>query len=96
MKKIFDIVKNIVNNERVCDAMFNLYLRWLDECDYEDIKDYGAAIANVVGSEYKGCNIVLTKCCKRPFGFHLSIDGENLHIFVKREGDSVTICSSLM
>ena len=82
----------LVNNEKITDALFNLYVRWLDEYMYEDIKDYGIAFANAVGSALKGSEVVLVKCNRKPFGFVLSIDGEKVNLFIKEKGDNVIIC----
>lgn len=47
-------------------TMTNLYGRWLDEKEHEDIKDYAKPIKLPVGFK-------LIKMTKRPFGFHFSI-----------------------
>ena len=85
-------IRHLVNNERVCDVMFNLYLRWLDEWQYEDINEYGVVLANVIGAEYKGCDVVLLKCESKPFAFTFSIDNEKVRLFIKEQGDNVIIC----
>lgn len=45
--------------------LVNLWSRWQDESEYEDIKDYGEALAK----QYK-CTV--HKCVKRPFSFVIS------------------------
>ena len=42
-----------------------LYGRWLDEKDYEDIYDYRAPLAKI--AEKHG--VTITKMTKKPFGF---------------------------
>ena len=49
----------------------NLYFRWLDEREYEDIKDYARAIIPIV-NRY-GCEFV--RMSKKPFGFDFKADG---------------------
>lgn len=46
----------------------NLYGRWLDECQYEDIADYG----KVLSASAAPFGLVITKMTKRPWGcqFH--------------------------
>ena len=48
------------------DVMSELYYRWQEEKDFEDINDYGEVIASEV-SKFGG---KLIKMTKRPFGFH--------------------------
>lgn len=52
-----------------------LYLRWLDEKEYEDIEDYGKALARQLGFE--------VEMTKKPFGFKF----DNVHVTV--QGDSM-------
>ena len=60
-------LKSILNNENFQDMIFNLYDRWQDEHEYEDIKDYAKPLENIV-SRIIGKDIKLTMT-KRPFGF---------------------------
>lgn len=46
----------------------NLYGRWLDESQYENINDYGKVISAALPA-----GITLTKMTKRPFGFHFTV-----------------------
>lgn len=48
----------------------DLYGRWLDEKDYEDINDYQAPIQRVADD----FGITVLKMTKRPFGFHFRTD----------------------
>ena len=41
-------LKSILNNENFQDTIFNLYDRWQDEHEYEDIKDYAKPLENIV------------------------------------------------
>jgi len=60
-------LKEIVNNlaNEVQTPMENLYCRWQDEKEYEDIRDYGRVLEPVI-KKHGG---KLEKMTKRPFGF---------------------------
>jgi hypothetical protein len=52
-------IKSILNNDKVGNAFFNLYDRWRDESEYEDINDYGKAIFNTINSQiWFKCEII--------------------------------------
>lgn len=50
-----------IMNDPLLDS---LYSRWQDEAEYEDIREYGKAIAKALDCE-------VTRCKKRPMGFVL-------------------------
>ena len=50
--------------------MTNLHIRWLDEHEYEDIKDYQVPL-NKVAEE---CGVVIVKMNKRPFGCTFTVE----------------------
>lgn len=63
---------------RLRTTLFNLYDRWQDEKDYEDIKDYGEVIKPKVvevGAEF-------IKMTPLPFGFTFRLDGAVFQIKV--------------
>jgi hypothetical protein len=62
--------------------MFNLYSRWLDEKEYEDINDYAAPIKPKV--EAIGGTFI--KMNKRPFGFDYRLNGVTYNIFINSRG----------
>ncbi len=95
MKKHISI-NNLVNNDTIADTIYNLYLRWLDEWQYEDINDYGVVVANAVRSVCTKSDVVLLKSSHKPFGFVLAIDGQRISLFVKEENDCITICGNLL
>jgi len=73
-------VWKLINQKKNADYLMYLYERWQDEKEYEDIKEYSAAVAkftklNVVGAT------------KRPFGFKIKCDNGTLHAMVKVKGD---------
>lgn len=59
------------------DTVTSLHVRWLSECQYEDIADYAAPLKSIV-ERHSGVTIV--KMNKRPFGFTLTIDGRRFQI----------------
>lgn len=62
-QKVGETVKNI--HMATSETMFNLYQRWQDEKEYEDIKDYGEVVRPMV--EAQGATFL--RMNKRPFGF---------------------------
>lgn len=50
----------------------NLYSRWLEESEYEDIAEYGKVVKNALKS-YECVEFI--KMTKRPFGFIIKIQG---------------------
>lgn len=65
-------------NEENADLLFNLYERWQEEKEYEDINDYLVAIQKTIPEAYK--------ISKRPFGVTCKCDDGDLHIFIKSDG----------
>ena len=55
-----------------------LYERWLDESEYEDIKDYSVNIVPMVSDV--GAKFV--KMNKRPFGFDFVLEGHLYRFYV--------------
>jgi hypothetical protein len=54
--------------EKHADFFGNLYFRWLDESEYEDIGDYGAAIKKILPEDW-----IFVKMSKKPFGAKIKI-----------------------
>jgi len=66
------------NSEFLCD----LYARWQDEKQYEDINDYGKAISKVLPEGVK-----VIKSTKRPFGVVLANEaGVKVHLTINSTG----------
>lgn len=64
------------------DLMFNLYSRWQDEKEYENINDYAEPIkpkVEAIGGKFIRMN-------KRPFGFDYQLNGVTYKILVKSTG----------
>lgn len=63
--------------DKVQETLFNLWDRWQDEKEYEDINDYAKPIRNMLPAGWE-----LTKMNKRPFGFNFQIGtGVNYAIY---------------
>lgn len=60
--------------------MSNLYGRWLDEREYENINDYLVPVNKALATT--GTELVATKMNKRPFGFNFSIGEAEYQFFV--------------
>lgn len=72
-----ELWKNV--NDNHADMLFNLWSRWQDEKDYEDIQDYLIVIQNHIP---EACKIT-----KRPFGVHCKCDDGIVHVQVKTQGN---------
>jgi hypothetical protein len=59
-------------------TFINLYFRWQDEYEYEDIKDYQLPLNSLATK----CGVSITKMNKRPFGCDFSVAGKNFTIKV--------------
>lgn len=86
-------IKAILNSEKLGNAFYNLYDRWLDECKYEDINDYGKALNKVIVSEFPNYGVKLVSSTKRPFGIKLEMDGKKFHVYVKIEKGYIKLCA---
>jgi len=86
-------ISNIVNNEAVGNTFFNLYDRWRDESEYEDINEYGKVLANTIAKQFPTYNISLIKATKRPFGVQIKVCEVNVHVWVKLKGRYASICA---
>lgn len=80
-------LKAIVNNENVGNVFFNLYERWIDECKYEDINQYGEVIINSINKHFPKYGVSLVASTKRPFGVKIDLDGQKFHIQMKLKGN---------
>lgn len=89
-----DKVKSIINNEKVQNTFYNLYDRWRDECEYEDIKEYGKAIMNSINKNVPNSEAVLVKATKSPFGIKFRIDDEMFLLCVKVRGSYLVMSCS--
>ena len=86
-------IVSIINNEKVGNTFFNLYDRWRDESEYEDINEYGKVISNVIAKEFPNYNVKLIQSTKRPFGVKIKVlDLYNIHIYAKLKGRYISLC----
>jgi hypothetical protein len=56
--------------EAAHETLGNLYSRWLDEHEYEDINDYQLPL-NPIAEKF---GVKITKMTKKPFGCHFETD----------------------
>lgn len=80
----------LINNNKVVNTFVNLWGRWQDEKEYEDIRDYASVL---IGSIQKNCpelGAILHSVTTRPFGIKVVMNDAYLwHIFVKADGNSL-------
>lgn len=86
-----DKLIKVINNENVGKSFYNLYDRWRDESEYEDIKEYGKALIGSINRNCPEYNVQLVSSTKRPFGIKVKIDDVVFHIFVKIRGGYIVV-----
>jgi hypothetical protein len=72
-----------INSDKTSNFLFNLYGRWQDEKEYEDIADYLAAIQKSIPQAYA--------ITQKPFGIKCKGSDGNLHAFIKRNGNEIQL-----
>ena len=78
----------VINNDKVFNTFANLWERWQDEKDYEDINDYAKVLAGSItkNTSFQPTNVTATK---RPFGIKFTTqDGEKYHVFCKMKNST--------
>lgn len=60
------------------DLLINLYCRWMDERQYEDINDYAIPVRKFLANIPE---VVTVKMTKKPFGFRFDVSGKKYHMF---------------
>lgn len=63
-------------------TFINLYMRWQDEKEHEDIKDYKIPIQTIADRN----NCVIEKMTKKPFGCHFVTDERTYALTVGVKG----------
>jgi len=86
-----NLLKELVNNEKIGNTFFNLYDRWQDESEYEDINEYGKAIALTIATEFP-YNVKLIQATKSPFGVKISTSKGVFQLWIKLKGHFASIC----
>ena len=86
-------VKEIINNTEIVNVMYNLYDRWRDESEYEDINEYGKVIVNSIHVHLPHLDVKLIGSTKRPFGVKLQVGDKKVHIFTRIKGSYVQLCA---
>ena len=94
--KLIEKAKSVITNKNVQSAFFNLYDRWEDEGRYEDINDYGKALFKAISKNCPNVEAIYVGVTKKPFGVKYNIDGVTFYLFVKVEGEYLTLnCRAL-
>jgi hypothetical protein len=65
INKLYTNIENLI---------VNLYLRWCDESEFENIEDYVIAIKSEMPIEFN-----FIKMTKRPFGFHFGVGSNAIY-----------------
>jgi hypothetical protein len=65
--------------ERIEEIMCELYGRWQDEKDYEDINDYSKPLEGAA----KVSKVKILGMTKKPFGVRYSVGEKEFHAFIK-------------
>lgn len=89
-------IKSIVNNEKVGNAFFNLFDRWLDEQEYEDINEYGKALYNTINRQYPEYGVKYVKATEEPFGLIFEVDKKKVHMYTVLKGLDVQLTAKLI
>ena len=55
--------------EKAVEIITNLYIRWQDEKEYEDINNYQKPLQKLADA----CKVRITKMTKRPFGCQFAV-----------------------
>ena len=67
--------------EQLEEKMVNLYSRWLDERNYEDIRDYSVHFENDV----QAIGGTFVRMTSRPFGFVYTLEGVSYQIAIAKD-----------
>lgn len=68
--------------DKIQDQMVELYDRWQDEKEYENIKSYGDILAKALPKQFS-----FVKMTKSPFALHFAIGDQVGYQFYVRAGD---------
>lgn len=85
-------LSNVVNNDKISNTLFNLYFRWQDEKEYEDIRDYAKVLFGVIQKEFPNAKLIFYKAFKRPFGIEFVMNGQFIRIWAKVKGRAICCC----
>jgi len=64
------------------EMIIELYLRWQDEKDYENIADYADALDPMA----EEAGVVIVKMNKRPFGCNFTVSGKTFRLSLSARG----------
>lgn len=88
---IYDTLLSIINNRSKIQFFANLYCRWEDEKEYENIEDYGKAMLSALPTNTK-----LIKATKKPFGVVFSLEGVKVHLIVKKYPNGYSLAYKIL
>jgi len=82
-------IADMINEDNFSSRLIGLRGRWQDEKEYGDFADY----EDVMKGMLPDSRMIFLKGTKRPFGFHMSMEGVTYKIFLKSKGNYITICA---
>ncbi len=83
-------INKVIYNANVTNTFANLWDRWQDEKDYEDINEYAKVLHGAI-NEIGEC--MLFKATKKPFGVKVYRAGQLIHFYMKLKGSFLVMCS---
>lgn len=85
-----EFINKVIYNKEVSNTFANLWDRWQDEKEYEDINEYGKVLHGAIN---KVDECMLFKATKKPFGVKVYRAGQLIHFFMKRKGSYLVMCA---
>lgn len=85
-----EFINKVIYNKEVSNIFANLWDRWQDEKEYEDINEYGKVLHGAIN---KVDECMLFKATKKPFGVKVYRAGQLIHFFMKRKGSYLVMCA---
>jgi hypothetical protein len=85
-----EFINKVIYNEQVSNTFANLWNRWQDEKEYEDINEYAKVLHGAIN---KIDECMLFKATKKPFGVKVYRAGQLIHFFMKKKGSYLVMCA---
>ena len=82
IEQVRDIVRATLHDADLGNRVAQLYVRWQDEREYEDIADYAAAVFPLFATH----GVAVERATKRPFGFVAAIGETEVHFTMDSRG----------
>ena len=82
----------LCSSREFVNGISNLFSRWLDEQQYEDINDYAPVMVNLI-KKFNGQDVEIAdvKAIKRPFGIKFTTPNDGKRWQLKRTMTSIGI-----